>query len=109
MTHMRIGMGELLRIAIPRTRCITRQHRMEHWKNERTRLERELGEQITLDALTGAVGLAEREPWTDDGGGAAGWLIPQRKNGPRHSIDDVLPAWYALKVSPPVTEHLDLG
>ena len=83
---------------------------MEHWKHERTRLERELGEQITLDALTGPVGLVGREqPWIDDAGAVAGWLIAQRKNGHRHSIDDVLTAWYALQVSPPVTEHLDLG
>jgi len=36
-------------------------------------------------------------------------LIAQRKSGHRHSIDDVLTAWYALQVSPPVTRHLDLG
>jgi tRNA1Val (adenine37-N6)-methyltransferase len=45
----------------------------------------------------------------DDAGGAAGWLIAQRRGGHRHSIDDVLTAWYALEVSPPVLEHLDLG
>jgi tRNA1Val (adenine37-N6)-methyltransferase len=82
---------------------------VEHWQNERRRLERELGERITLDALTGPIGLAEREPWLDDAGKAAGWLIAQRKAGQRHSIDDVLTAWYALEVSPPVAEHLDLG
>lgn len=82
---------------------------MEHWNNERKRLERELGEPITLDALTGPVGLTDREPWIDDAGAPSGWLIAQRKNGHRHSIDDVLTAWYALQVSPPVAEHLDLG
>ncbi len=45
----------------------------------------------------------------DDAGAASGWLIAQRKNGHRHSIDDVLTAWYALEVSPPVAEYLDLG
>lgn len=88
---------------------------MDPWKQERSRLERELGEPITLDALTGPIGLErlegleDREPWTDDAGARAGWLIAQRKHGHRHSIDDVLTAWYALEVSPPVTEHLDLG
>jgi len=82
---------------------------MEHWQEERRRLEQELNERITLDALTGANGLDGREPWRDDAGGAAGWLIAQRKGGHRHSIDDVLTAWYALQVSPPVREHLDLG
>jgi len=82
---------------------------MPSWQNERQRLETELGEPITLDALTGPNGLAGREPLQDDAGGAAGWLIAQRKRGHRHSADDVLTAWYALQVSPPVTEHLDLG
>lgn len=81
---------------------------MDHWQQERRRLESELGERITLDALTGPNGL-DREPWRDDAGGEAGWLIAQRKKGHRHSIDDVLTAWYALQVSPKVTEHLDLG
>jgi tRNA1Val (adenine37-N6)-methyltransferase len=82
---------------------------MDSWHGERGRLESELGERITLDALTGPVGLMAREPLRDDAGGLAGWLIAQRKGGHRHSIDDVLTAWYALQVSPPVTEHLDLG
>jgi tRNA1(Val) A37 N6-methylase TrmN6 len=82
---------------------------MQSWQNERQRLATELGEPITLDALTGSNGLAGREPLQDDAGGAAGWLIAQRKRGHRHSADDVLTAWYALQVSPPVTEHLDLG
>lgn len=81
----------------------------DRWQAERARLEREFGERITLNALTGPAGLAGREAWQDDAGGAAGWLIAQRKGGHRHSIDDVLTAWYALQVSPPVAEHLDLG
>lgn len=82
---------------------------MTRWELERGALERELGEKITLDALTGPNGLADREPWRDDAGNPAGWLIAQRKVGHRHSADDVLTAWYALQVSPPVAEHLDLG
>jgi tRNA1Val (adenine37-N6)-methyltransferase len=82
---------------------------MEDWEKERGRLELELGERITLDALTGPNGLAGRLPWKDDSGADAGWLIAQRKGGHRHSADDVLTAWYALQVSPPVSEHLDLG
>lgn len=79
------------------------------WQSERQRLETELSEPITLDALTGPNGFAGRESLQDDAGGAAGWLIAQRKRGHRHSADDVLTAWYALQVSPPVSEHLDLG
>ena len=45
----------------------------------------------------------------DDAGNGAGWLIAQRKKGHRHSIDDVLTAWYALQTSPKVIRHLDLG
>lgn len=82
---------------------------MEHWQEERRTLEEELGERITLDALTGPVGVSDGEPLRDDSGGEAGWLIAQRLKGHRHSADDVLTAWYALQVSPPVTEHLDLG
>lgn len=82
---------------------------MEQWKNERHLLESEFGERITLDALTGSVGLTNRAPFFDDAGGPAGWLIAQRKGGHRHSIDDVLTAWYALQISPRVTSHLDLG
>lgn len=82
---------------------------MHRWRQERVRLEAKLGERITLDALTGPLGLVNREPLQDDAGGAAGWLIAQRKGGHRHSVDDVLTAWYALQVSPPVEEHLDLG
>ncbi len=82
---------------------------MHPWHQERGRLEAELGERITLDALTGPGGLLGSEPLVDDAGGAAGWLIAQRKGGHRHSVDDVLTAWYALQVSPRVEEHLDLG
>lgn len=83
--------------------------RMEHWQEERRRLEQELGERITLDALTGPIGLTGQGTLKDDSGAEAGWLIAQRKGGHRHSIDDVLTAWYALQVSPRVSEHLDLG
>jgi tRNA1(Val) A37 N6-methylase TrmN6 len=82
-----------------------RDPRMKHWLEERARLEDELGERITLDSLTGADGSDLR----DDAGVGAGWLIAQRLKGHRHSIDDVLTAWYALRTSPPVAEHLDLG
>lgn len=81
---------------------------MDHWLEERSRLELELGERITLDALTGPNGPAGLG-LQDDAGNAAGWLIGQRKGGHRHSIDDVLTAWYALQTSPKVSEHLDLG
>lgn len=77
------------------------------WHEERRSLEAELGERITLDALTGPGDFASSIK--DDAGGEAGWLIAQRKMGHRHSIDDVLTAWYALQISPPVTELLDLG
>ncbi|MEO8615332.1 MAG: methyltransferase [Luteolibacter sp.] len=82
---------------------------MNGWQLERKSLEAEFNERITLDALTGPNGMVGRDPWKDDSGGAAGWLIAQRKGGHRHSIDDVLTAWYALQNSPVVTEHLDLG
>ena len=92
---------------------------MDRWRRERACLENELGECITLDALTGPCGnfmsLGNGEfPCSggllqDDAGGPAGWLIAQRKAGHRHSVDDVLTAWYALQVSPVVAEHLDLG
>jgi tRNA1Val (adenine37-N6)-methyltransferase len=57
----------------------------------RARLERELGETVTVDGLTGS------------------WFIFQRARGHRHSIDDALTARYALECSPRVTTHLDLG
>jgi tRNA1Val (adenine37-N6)-methyltransferase len=79
------------------------------WASERALLEAEFGEKITLDALTGPNGVPSGTTLRDDAGEAAGWLIAQRKNGHRHSADDVLTAWYALQVSPAVEEHLDLG
>ena len=82
---------------------------MDRWQQARLNLQSELAERITLDALTGPVGLSAGELWQDDAGGPAGWLIAQRKGGHRHSVDDVLTAWYALGNSPPVAEHLDLG
>ena len=48
------------------------------WDALRSDLENELGEAITLDALTGS------------------WRLAQRANGHRHSVDDVLTASYAL-------------
>jgi len=72
-------------------------------------LEEELGERVTLDALTGPNGECAVAGLSDDGGFAAGWLIAQRLKGHRHSADDVLTAWYALQSSPRVLEHLDLG
>ncbi|MBX3228759.1 MAG: methyltransferase [Labilithrix sp.] len=61
----------------------------------RRELEAELGEPITVDALT------------------ASWSIFQRKNGHRHSTDDLLTGWYALEQSArlegAVDRALDLG
>lgn len=82
---------------------------MSRWLGEREKLEAEFGEKITLDGLTGPVGISRAEACTDESGAEAGWLIAQRLKGHRHSADDVLTAWYALQVSPRVTEHLDLG
>lgn len=79
------------------------------WQSVRQALHEEMGETITLDALTGPEGAIPEERCRDDSGAEAAWLIAQRKKGHRHSIDDVLTAWYALQVSPPVSEHLDLG
>jgi tRNA1Val (adenine37-N6)-methyltransferase len=81
----------------------------ESWQAERQLLESELDERITLDALTGPVGMPADHALKDDSGASAGWLIAQRLKGHRHSADDVLTAWYALQVSPGVKEHLDLG
>ena len=61
------------------------------FETRRVALEAELGEPITVDALT------------------ATSRIFQRKKGHRHSTDDLLTAWYALENSPPVTRMLDLG
>jgi tRNA1Val (adenine37-N6)-methyltransferase len=63
----------------------------QHFERARCELEREFGERITLDGLTGE------------------WFIFQRARGHRHSVDDVLTAAYALEVSPAVSRHLDLG
>ncbi|BCU78490.1 methyltransferase [Luteolibacter sp. LG18] len=82
---------------------------LQQWQEERARLEEELGERITLDALAGPNGPCAVGGLQDDGGHAAGWLIAQRLKGHRHSADDVLTAWYAVQCSPRVTEHLDLG
>jgi len=79
------------------------------WQSTRRALEEETGEIITLDALTGPQGAAPGELCRDDSGAEASWLIAQRKKGHRHSIDDVLTAWYALQISAPVSKHLDLG
>jgi tRNA1(Val) A37 N6-methylase TrmN6 len=54
-------------------------------------LEAELGESVTIDALTG------------------GWNIAQRVAGHRHSADDVLTAHFALQHTSNVTTALDLG
>jgi len=61
------------------------------WTRLRADLERELGEPISIDGLTGA------------------WKIAQRVAGHRHSADDVLTADYAARAAPHVTEVLDLG
>ena len=79
------------------------------WREERCALEAHFGERITLDALTGPNGFVASGPWQDDSGNRAGWMIAQRKGGHRHSVDDVLTAWYAMQVSPRISEHLDLG
>lgn len=58
-------------------------------------LEAELGEPITVDGLT------------------ASWSILQRRNGHRHSTDDLLTGWFALeqsdRLASPVDRILDLG
>ncbi|MGN6110293.1 MAG: tRNA1(Val) (adenine(37)-N6)-methyltransferase [Kofleriaceae bacterium] len=61
------------------------------WDDLRGELERELAEPITIDALT------------------AGWRIAQRAAGHRHSSDDVLTAYYALREAPSAPRSLDLG
>jgi tRNA1Val (adenine37-N6)-methyltransferase len=50
-----------------------------------------MGEEITLDALTGR------------------WSIVQRAKGHRHSTDDVLTAYHALRHGPRTDRALDLG
>jgi tRNA1(Val) A37 N6-methylase TrmN6 len=63
------------------------------WDALLAQLTAELGEPITLDALTGE------------------WRIAQRAAGHRHSVDDVLTAHYALREAgaPPPARVLDLG
>ena len=60
-------------------------------EQRREELEAELGEPITLDGLS------------------AEFKIFQRRNGHRHSTDDLLTAWYALEQVPAPTRALDLG
>lgn len=61
------------------------------WDTIRAALERELGETISIDSLTGA------------------WKIAQRVAGHRHSADDVLTADHAVRVGGSATRALDLG
>ncbi|MBV8758218.1 MAG: methyltransferase [Deltaproteobacteria bacterium] len=61
------------------------------WTAIRHELATELGESISIDALTGA------------------WRIAQRDAGHRHSADDVLTAWFALREMPHAPIALDLG
>ena len=64
---------------------------MDEREARRAALEAELGEPVTLDALTGE------------------WTIFQRKRGHRHSTDDLLTAWYAATKVPVASRLLDLG
>lgn len=64
------------------------------FETRRKELEAELGEPITVDGLTASL------------------RIFQRKNGHRHSTDDLLTGWYALEkraLAPPGNTILDLG
>lgn len=61
------------------------------WDDLRAALETELGEAITLDALT------------------ARWRIAQRAAGHRHSVDDVLTAHHAVVTVGAADRVLDLG
>ena len=61
------------------------------WDAIRATLETELGEPITIDALTGA------------------WKIAQRERGHRHSVDDVLTADFGAAQVPDAQTALDLG
>ena len=61
------------------------------WDGVQRELEAELGEPLTIDALT------------------AGWRIAQRAAGHRHSSDDVLTAHYALRAQADAPLALDLG
>ena len=68
---------------------------MTAFEARRKELESELGEPVTVDGLT------------------ATWSIFQRKNGHRHSTDDLMTGWYALEkqglVPKRVDRVLDLG
>lgn len=61
------------------------------WEALQAELATELGEAITIDALTGT------------------WCIAQRVAGHRHSADDVLTADFAARMHPAATTVLDLG
>jgi tRNA1(Val) A37 N6-methylase TrmN6 len=80
---------------------VTSSQKMQNPALERRRaeLEAELGEPITVDGLTRGAGRA--------------YSIFQRRQGHRHSTDDLLTAWYALDVlgetSTRITRCLDLG
>ncbi|MGE0550524.1 MAG: tRNA1(Val) (adenine(37)-N6)-methyltransferase [Kofleriaceae bacterium] len=63
----------------------------EGWDAIKRQLEAELGEPVTVDALTGD------------------WRIAQRAAGHRHSADDVLTAYYALAHADAAALALDLG
>lgn len=61
------------------------------WDAIRARLEADLGEPVTIDALTGA------------------WKLAQREKGHRHSVDDVLTADFAVEQAPDARGLVDLG
>ncbi len=60
-------------------------------EQRRLELEAEFDEAVTLDGLT------------------ATWHIFQRRRGHRHSVDDVLTAWFALENTSSIDRFLDLG
>ena len=64
---------------------------MPAWDRIRSELVAELGEPVSIDALTGV------------------WKIAQRARGHRHSADDVLTADYAALAVPDADLALDLG
>jgi len=68
------------------------------WNALLAELEEELGESISLDALTGPLGGPLSAPLAGAVAGAptGSWRIAQRTAGHRHSVDDVLTAHYAL-------------
>jgi tRNA1(Val) A37 N6-methylase TrmN6 len=61
------------------------------WDVIKSQLEADLGEPVSIDALTGA------------------WFLAQRVAGHRHSADDVLTAHFALEQAPRAELALDLG